>query len=77
MTATIFVVFVLAGKQKGYDYPTFLTCYKVQERKKLSKIPLHVLELQFQCVPLHHDDTHNHPPSPSHIITPFHTIQYA
>ena len=51
---------VLAGKQKGYDYPTFLTCYKLQEKKRLSIIPLHVLQTQFQCVPLCHDDTHNH-----------------
>ena len=28
--------------------------------KRLSKIPWHVLQPQFQCVPLCHDGTHNH-----------------
>ena len=53
----------------GYDYPTFLTVNKLQENKRLSKSPLHVLQSQIQCDPLCHDGTHNHPhPLPRHTI---------
>ena len=43
---------VLAGKQKGYAYPTIHTCYKFQEKKGCQKFCWHVLQPQFQCVPL-------------------------
>ena len=35
--AIFYFVTCLAGKQKGYDYPTFLTCYKLQKKKKVVK----------------------------------------
>ena len=57
---------VLAGKQKGYDYPTFLTCYKLQERKSCQKFIRMCYNLSFN-VSHCHDGTHNHP-LPCHTI---------
>ena len=35
---------VLAGKPKGYDYPTFLTCcYKLQKKKVVTPLPHHTI----------------------------------